>query len=59
MIIFVAIYSVAFIPMRMAVYKKVLDPLYTPLDFFSFFLYVADVVVNLRTSYLNAFGEEI
>ena len=45
--------------MRMAVYKKVLDPLYTPLDFFSFFLYVADVVVNLRTSYLNAFGEEI
>ena len=59
LIIFVAIYSVVFIPMRMAVYKKILDPVYTPLDFFTFFLYVVDVFVNLRTSYLNAFGEEI
>ena len=59
LIIFVAIYSVLFIPMRIAVYKKVLSPLYEPLDFFTFFLYVADVVVNCRTSYLNAFGEEI
>ena len=45
--------------MRMAVYKKVLTPFYEPLDFFTFFLYVVDVIVNLRTSYLNAFGEEI
>ena len=59
LIIFVAIYSVMFIPMRIAVYRTVLDPAYGPLDFFTFFLYVADVAVNLRTSYLNAFGEEI
>ena len=59
MIIFVAIYSVVFIPMRIAVYPTCLDPLYTPLDFFTFALYVIDVFVNLRTSYLDPFGEEI
>lgn len=59
LIIFVAIYSVIFIPMRIAVYKDALDPWYTPLDFFTFLLYVLDVFVNLRTTYLDSFGEEI
>ena len=54
-----AIYSVIFIPMRIAVYKTVLDPYYVYLDFFTFALYVADVVINLRTTYLDSFGEEI
>lgn len=45
--------------MRIAVYKTVLDPVYKYLDFFTFFLYVLDVVVNLRTTYLDGFGEEI
>ena len=59
MIIVVAIYSVIFIPMRMAVYRTVLDPLYNPLDIFTYILYIIDVFVNLRTSYLDSFGEEI
>ena len=59
MIIVVAIYSVVFIPMRMAVYKTVLDPYYNPLDIFTYILYIIDVFVNLRTSYLDSFGEEI
>ena len=45
--------------MRIAVYKTALDPFWNPLDFFTFFLYVLDVVINLRTTYLDTFGEEI
>ena len=45
--------------MRIAVYKTALDPFWDPLDFFTFFLYVLDVVINLRTTYLDSFGEEI
>ena len=59
LIIVVAIYSVAFIPMRIAVYPTVLDPVYTPLDIFTYFLYIADVIVNIRTTYMDSFGEEI
>ena len=58
LIIFVAMYSVAFIPMRIAVHPKILDPVYTPLDFFTFALYVADVFVNLCTTFLDPFGQE-
>ena len=59
MIILVAIYSVCFIPMRMAVFTTVLDPMYDFLDFFSYMLYILDVIINLRTTYLDSFGEEI
>jgi len=52
-------YSVLFIPMRIKVYMTVLDPFYNPLDFFTFTLYVADVFVNLCTTYLDPFGVEI
>lgn len=58
-IIVVAIYSVAFIPLRMAVYPTVLDPIYNPLDIFTYILYILDVIINLRTTYLDSFGEEI
>ena len=59
MIIVVAIYSVMFIPMRIAVYPTVLDPVYGPLDVFTFMLYVLDLFINLRTTYMDPFGEEI
>ena len=56
LIIFVAMYSVAFIPMRIAVHPNILDPVYDPLDFFTFALYVIDVFVNLCTTFLDPFG---
>ena len=59
LIIVVAIYSVAFIPMRISVYPTILDPVYTPLDIFTYFLYILDVIVNIRTTYMDSFGEEI
>ena len=45
--------------MRIAVYKTVLDPAYGYLDIFTYILYIADVIINLRTTYLDSFGEEI
>ena len=59
MIIVVAIYSVVFIPMRIAVYPTILDPVYKPMDIFTYILYILDVLVNVRTTYMNSFGEEI
>lgn len=59
LIIVIAIYSVTFIPMRIAVYPTILDPFYNPFDIFTFLLYIADVIINLRTTYLDSFGEEI
>lgn len=52
-------YSVLVIPMRIAVHKTIFNPAYTPLDFFTFALYVSDVFVNLSTTFLDPFGVEI
>ena len=59
LIIVIAIYSVMFIPMRMAVYQNVLGNFYNPFDIFTYMLYIIDVIVNLRTTYLDSFGVEI
>ena len=59
MIIAVAIYSVIVIPMKMAVYRNLLGPYYDIIDIFTYILYVLDVFINLRTTYLDSFGEEI
>ena len=45
--------------MRIAVYPTILDPVYTPLDIFTYLLYIVDVIVNIRTTYMDSFGEEI
>lgn len=45
--------------MRIEVYKTVLDPAYGYIDFFTYLLYIADVIINLRTTYIDSFGEEI
>lgn len=52
-------YSVAVIPMRIAVHTELFNPAYDYIDFFSFFLYVSDVFVNLCTTFLDPFGMEI
>ena len=56
LIIVIAIYSVMFIPMRMKVYENVLGSFYNPFDIFTYILYITDVIVNLRTTYLDSFG---
>ena len=45
--------------MRIAIYKTILDPAYDFLDVFTYLLYIIDVIINLRTTYLDSFGEEI
>ena len=45
--------------MRIAVYKTILDPIYTPIDIFTYVLYVADVLINFRTTYRDSYGKEV
>ena len=47
------------IPLRIAIHKTFLDPYHNPIDFFTYVLYVADVLINLRTTYLDSFGVEV
>lgn len=59
LIIIVAIYSAFAIPMRIAIYPSFLDPIYTPVDIITYILYVADFIINLRTTYRDSHGEDI
>ena len=54
-----ALYSAFVIPMRIAVHKTLLDPYHIPIEVFTYVLYVADVLINLRTTYRDSFGEEV
>ena len=58
-IIVVAIYSVVVIPMKLRVVDTILGDYYLSIDVFTYILYVADVAINLRSTYINSFGEEI
>ena len=58
-IILIALYSVLVIPLRIAVNTTLMDPIYDPIDLVTWLIYVADVGVNCRTTYLDAFGREV
>ena len=58
-IIVIAVYSVVVIPVRIGINPTILDPAYNFIDIFTWFLYVADVIVNFRTTYIDNFGEEV
>ena len=54
----IAIYSVVVVPIRIGINKTILDPAYLGIDIFTWILYVLDVFINLRTTYIDNFGEE-
>ena len=58
-IIVIAIYSVCVVPIRIGINPTILDPAYLGIDIFTWILYVLDVFINLRTTYIDNFGEEI
>ena len=58
-IILIALYSVLVIPLRIAVNTTLMDPIYDPIDLVTWLIYVVDVGVNCRTTYLDAFGREV
>ena len=59
LIILTACYSVAFIPIRLALSTTMLDPFYEPMDLITWIIYVLDLVVNMRTTFLDRFGYEV
>lgn len=59
MIIIVALYSILVIPIRIGVNEKLWDPYYNIIDLITWLIYLADVIVNLRTTYIDNFGHEV
>ena len=59
MIITVALYSVVVVPLRIGVNTTLWDPVYDIMDLITWIIYIADVFINLRTTYVDNFGMEI
>ena len=59
MIIGIALYSVLVIPIRIAINTTLWEPAYDWIDMITWFIYVIDVIFNLRMTYINIFGTEI
>ena len=58
LIIVVALYSTVVIPLQIGVWPDILGKAYLYIDIFTYILYVADLIINLRTTYIDNFGEE-
>ena len=55
-IIMVALYSVFVIPIRLGINPQLLDPAYDAIDMITWVIYIIDVLINLRTTYIDNFG---
>ena len=58
-IICVALYSVLAVPIRIAVNTTLWDPAYDVIDMITYLIYIIDVFVNLRTTFVDKLGMEI
>ena len=58
-IIFIAMYSVCIIPIKIGINKYVLGRYYDWIDLITYILYVLDLLFNFRTTYINNQGVEI
>jgi len=47
------------LPLRIGVNKSLFDPSYDYIDLLTWLIYVMDVAINLRTTYIDNFGHEI
>ena len=59
MIIIAAIISIIFIPIKFALNPRFGGTTYFVVDIISYIMYCADILINLRTTYIDSFGEEI
>ena len=59
MIIVIALYSVLVIPIRIGINTDLWEPAYDWIDLITWFIYLIDVILNLRMTYINIFGTEI
>lgn len=58
-IIFIAMYSVLVIPIRIGVNERLWDPGYDYIDLVTWLFYFSDVFINLRTTYMDNYGNEV
>jgi len=58
-IIIIALYSVLVIPIRIGVNETLWDPAYNFIDLVTWLIYVTDVAVNVRTTYIDNVGHEV
>ena len=58
-IIVIALYSVLVIPIRIGINTALLDPYYNYIDLVTYLIYLADVVINVRTTYIDNYGHEV
>ena len=58
-IIAIALYSVLVIPIRIGINESLWDPVYDWIDLVTFLIYVTDVFVNMRMTYLDSQGHEV
>ena len=47
------------IPIRIGINPHLFDPAYDTIDLITWFIYIVDVFVNVRTTYIDNFGLEI
>ena len=47
------------IPIRIGINPHLLDPAYNTIDLITWFIYIMDVLVNVRTTYIDNFGQEV
>jgi hypothetical protein len=58
-VILTALYSIGVIPIRIGINSDILGASYNYIDVFTYIVYVIDVLVSFRTTYVNTSGEEI
>lgn len=59
LIIVIALYSVLVIPIRIGINPNLMGSAYDAVDIITWLFYVADVFVNMRTTYIDNFGYEV
>lgn len=54
-----ALYSVLVIPIKIGINKNLMGAVYDWIDLFTYFIYVADLFISMRTTYIDVHGDEI
>ena len=59
MITVIVLYSIFVIPIRIGINERLFDPAYDGVDIFTWICYILDVIINLRTTYIDENGFEV
>ena len=54
-----ALYSVFVIPIRIGIATALWSPAYDVIDLITWLIYVTDVIINMRTTFVDKYGIEV